>query len=80
MITIKAKREGDGISYECNMSGSGEDLANEAAAIFEQLPKQLEETNPAIFFRFLSEITASGKFGVAPHPDKKEEEAEANAE
>ena len=30
-----------------------------------------------IFFRFLSEITASGKFGVAPHPDKKEEEAEA---
>ena len=77
MITIKAKREGDAVSYECNMSGSGEDLALEAANIFEQLPKQLEETEPAIFFRFLSEITLSGKFGVAPHPDKKEEEAEA---
>ena len=76
MITIKAKREGDGVAYECNMSGSGEDLAHEAAAIFEQLPKQLEETSPAIFFRFLAEITSSGKFGVAPHPDKKEEEVE----
>ena len=50
MITIKAKRERDGIAYECNMSGPGEDLAHEAATIFEQLPKQLEETSPAVFF------------------------------
>lgn len=75
MITIKAKREGDSIAYECNINGSGEDLAKEAASIFEELPKQLEETSSAVFFRFLSEITASGKFGVAPHPEKKEEEA-----
>ena len=80
MITIKAKREGDAVLYDCNMSGIGEDLAFEAAKIFETLPKQLEETEPAIFFRFLAEITSSGKFGVAPHPEKKEEEADGNDE
>ena len=79
MITNKSKREGDGIAYECNMSGTGEDLAEEAAAIFKELPKQLEETNPSIFVRFLSEITASGMFGVAPRPEETKTEADSNA-
>ena len=71
MIEIKAKVEGDSVNYECNMNGTGEDLAREAAAVFKELPKQIEEVDQAVFFRFLSEITASGLFGVAARPEKK---------
>ena len=71
MIKIKAKVEGETVNYECNIEGTGEDIAKEAASIFKELPKQIEETSQAVFFRFLAEITASGMFGIAARPDDK---------
>ena len=71
MIVIKAKVEGETVNYECKIEGTGEDIANEAASIFKELPKQIEETSQAVFFRFLAEITESGMFGVAARPENK---------
>lgn len=78
MITIKSHYKEEGTELEININGTGAEIIEEAFRIMQQLPKQIAETNQALYFHFIAKLIESGDFGVAPRPAQAEE-ADINA-
>lgn len=73
MINITAESKGDNTELRIKISGTGEDIINEAVGIMQQLPKLIEQTSQPVFFRFLAELTETGMFGVGISPKNRGE-------
>ena len=79
MIKITAETKGNQTDLRIKINGTGEDIINEAVHIMQQLPKQMEQTSPPVFFRFLAELAETDMFGICLEP-KNREEADDDAE
>lgn len=76
MIKITAESKGNKTELGINISGTGEDIVTEAVHIMQQLPKQIQGMNKALFFRFLADLTATGMFDVGAKPENPEEDGD----
>lgn len=79
MINITAESKGNKTDLKIKINGTGEDIINEAVHIMQQLPKQMEQTSPSVFFRFLAKLAETDMFGICFEP-KNNEEADDDAQ
>ena len=79
MIKITAESKGNQTELAIKIEGNGEMIVTEAVHIMQQLPKQIQGMNKALFFRFLANLTETGMFDVGVKPEDSEE-AEDNDE
>lgn len=73
MIKITAESKGNHTELAIKIEGEGETIVTEAVHIMQQLPKQIQGMNKALFFRFLADLTETGMFDVGVKPEDLEE-------
>ena len=49
MIDIRAKNDGDNVTLRIKITGKGQDIVEEFAAVMIELPAQLQDTDPKLF-------------------------------
>lgn len=69
MIKITAETKGNQTELAIKIEGNGETIVTEAVHIMQQLPKQIQGMNKALFFRFLADLTETGMFDVGAKPE-----------
>lgn len=74
MIKITAESKGNQTELAIKIEGEGETIVTEAVHIMQQLPKQIQGMNKALFFRFLADLTKTGMFDVGVKPEDPEED------
>lgn len=76
MININSENKGDNTELAIKISGSGQDIIDEAVAVMCNLPKQIKEMGTPLFLRFLAELSETDMFGVAEKPREVETDDE----
>ena len=76
MIKTTAESKGNQTELAIKIEGNGETIVTEAVHIMQQLPKQIQGMNKALFFRFLADLTETGMFDVGAKPEDPEEDDE----
>lgn len=80
MIKITAESKGNQTDLAIKIAGKGETIVTEAVYIMQELPKQIQEMNKTLFFRFLADLAEAEMFDVKVKPEDPEEDEGDNAE